>query len=124
MACSTWQTIAAIAPVSTGVPSTSVWSTPAKRSPVGAVANRSARSRCRRPSRLTPKAPCRVIEPRVRLCSASETRTSGGVSETEVKELAVHPVGRPSSVAVTTATPVAQRRMNRRSAGPVTTGVS
>src|SRR5581483_3621430 len=81
--------------------------TPSKRSPVRAP-NRRHVSSWWSPRTLTAKCPVVLIDGQVVDVWAMQTRTSGGSSDTEVKELAASPTGPSSPWPVTTVTPVAK----------------
>ena len=106
----------ATTPPSTGTPSTGSWATPASfSSPLAFVAKRRAISSWSAARTLMQKRPdartaSSVFEPRSR-----QTSMSSGSSESDVSALVVAPRGPVSSRLVTTATPVAQWAIRRRS---------
>jgi hypothetical protein len=58
---------------------------------------------------LTPKRPAARIRRHVSDARDGQKETSGGSSDTDASELTIRPSGVPPTLAVTSATPVAQR---------------
>ena len=107
MASSLHSTQASV-PSSTGVPAVPrCQPTPANLSPPDTANVRQSASWCSA-RMFTQKAPAAEIRGQLVEVLAGARATSGGSSESEVKAWQVKPTGRPSSIAVTTVTPVAK----------------
>ena len=78
------------------------------------LANRQHRSPWLMPSTLTQKVPAEAIRNQRSDVVIGKNPTSGGSSDTEVNEPMVNPTGSPSTIAVTTVTPVGKWPSTRR----------